>query len=78
MLKVMSCLAAGTADIPREKSSREVAMNVFRMNWVLTPVPGCLPNIGCLETKKGFVFLFDVFKFRAIPRNAWSLSNIGK
>lgn len=50
-------------------------MNVFRMNWVLTPVPGCLPNIGCLEAKKGFVFLFDVIKFRAIPRNAWSLSS---
>lgn len=34
---------------------------VCRMGWALTPVPGCLPNIGCLEAGEGgrgvFVFI---------------------
>lgn len=30
-------------------------MNVFRMNWVLTAIPGSLPKVGYLEAKRGIV-----------------------
>lgn len=31
-------------------------MNIFRMNWVLSPVSGCLPNIGCFGLRGSLSF----------------------
>lgn len=36
---------------PRRGHAGRQPVSIFRMNWVPTPMPGCLPNIGCPEAE---------------------------